>query len=106
MVNVLERKDFTEEQLKHLQDQGVSICDWDYGIIVPLEELEHERRKVYHNSYMNGYGDIAQEEEEDIFLWKNITLDYLLFPASAYKNRWYMVEFDGKIIGLGVRYHS
>ena len=85
-IKMLFDSDFTEKDRDNLRNQGVSLNDWDYMVIVEddLGILFHIYEGEWQPS-INGLGSILN---------------------GVCENRWYKIKIGRKIVMVGVAYHA
>jgi len=90
-------EDLTKTEVEELRDKGVCLDDWDYMLVGPSSIVKKEWREG--ENWETGEMKMVCE-----FVPDSWTLERLL--TGCYKNTWYQVEFRGKLVAIGVAYHS
>ena len=93
IIELLFPPDLTDDDRKSLRDQGVSMDDWDYIFLVPLDAIQRATPL---------FGDDDEEEWQPIDYQMDM---HMLSARSAYETAWHKVDFRGKEQGIGLRYH-
>lgn len=92
-IDFLTREDLPKKDIEALWDEGVNMDDWDYVLIVPAEALEIDAA-------------LGNNEEPDKKYYAPKTYDLERLLTGVCDNRWYVVNFRGERVGVGVAYHA
>lgn len=87
IIEYLEHTDINQEEMEQFWRDGISLEDWDYMLLIPVEELVD----------VSGDG-------EDIRWCPDFRIENMLRGPAL--NIWYKVEFRGKLQGVGVAFHA
>ena len=95
-IEILTPDELTREEIDNLWSQDVSMDDWDYIALAPVDTIA--QREII------GYG--YNGEKETYFTWEQ--QEYLLqkIVCGPCKDEWHKATFRGVEYAIGVAYHG
>lgn len=92
IAQVLTPDEMTNEDLKSFRDQGISVDDWDYVVLAPIESLIENESTNY-----DGTPTTVLGQREYVF-------ERIMVGGCS--NYWYRATYRGKLYAIGVAYHA
>jgi hypothetical protein len=102
MSSFLYFEEFSSSEAANLEDQGISLDDWDYALITNDLDLFEEGMDC--NVIRDSSGEICDEEVIRYLAPKSYTLSRVL--NGCCDNTWTKIMWEGKLAIIGVAYHG